>query len=153
MRAIWILACPLNIISCSDVCGSGEPAQAERLLKFNADVFFDESSGFGASAIRDVDAFEAMWEHQAETYDIGGVPKVDFATSQVVVVQWSCEGCPAEPSCAEVQTVTTLNDTTIFSVGGCGGGSPCDYTILASEVWRTDITHVDLCEYRQCGGK
>lgn len=152
MRATFLFACAWTMVSCSDVCGSDEPAAAERLLQFKADVFFDDATGFGASALRDETTFRALWEHHAETYDIGAVPEVDFGTSQVAIVQWSCDGCTPEPTCAEVQSVTVVDGTSVFAVGGCPpvAGDNCDYSILAAEVWRTDITPVEFCQYSNC---
>jgi hypothetical protein len=147
-----LLAASALLASCSKVCGSDEPAAAERLLQFDSDVIFDDSIGIGAGTIRDAAIFEARWEHLAETYDIGPVPEVDFTTSQVAVVQSRChEGDPG-PNCAEVLSVTVVEDTTVFRV--CGSADfDCPYCRYVSEVWRTDITPVEACEDEECGGK
>lgn len=151
MRATFLFACAWTMVSCSDVCGSDEPAAAERLLQFPGEDFFDGSAGVGATAIRDEATFRALWEHHAVTYDMGTVPEVDFATSQVVIVQWRCNGCNADAvACTAVESVTLVDGAAVFSVPHCGEGSDCDYSIFPSEVWRTDITPVELCTYARC---
>lgn len=149
-RATVLLAAAMLLVSCSEVCGSDEPAKAERLLQFTSDVVFDDTlMSDSAGTIRDAATFEARWELLAETYDIGPVPEVDFATSQVAVAQSTCHEASRGPNCAEVLSVTVVEGTTVFRV--CGSANfDCPSCLFVSEVWRTDITPVELCVDEEC---